>query len=555
VQTKARPAPARSARRKAAAKSKRFGCETPRLFTPPLRDISTEHDAFGRVTSRGYEAIRFAHEVMGIELLPWQRWLLIHALELTEDGSFRFRIVVLLVARQNGKSTLMQVLTLWRMYVDEAPLVIGTAQSLDVAEEQWLGTVEIAEGIPELAAEIDKVNKTNGKYSLDLVGKQRYKVKAATRKGARGLSGDLVLLDELREHHVWDAWASVTKTTMARERAQIWGASNAGDNASVVLRYLRALGHQGIGFPDGKDGIAEGLRLLEDLANGAESEHADAMSEALSTLGLFEWSAAPGLSVWDRDGWAQANPSMGYTISEATIASAAATDPEPVFRTEVLCQFVAHVSMGPFPAGSWDATLQDVPSRRDRGVTRDTTRPLTYCVDVSVGRGMSYVAVAYWDTEGRIRFELAAQRAGTDWLIPWLSSPDRKVPVDHLTLQRRGAPVSSLWGELDRAGFDLTPWEGDLVPGWYGAFFDRLATAVDPDAPFLQMTHGVQPMVDAGARSAITKKSGDGRMIDRDASPHDAAPLTACIGAVGLLLTDPAPPARSAYEDNEFMVV
>jgi phage terminase large subunit-like protein len=40
---------------------------------------------------------------------------LIHALELLPDGTFRFRTVVLLVARQNGKSTLMQVLTLWRM--------------------------------------------------------------------------------------------------------------------------------------------------------------------------------------------------------------------------------------------------------------------------------------------------------------------------------------------------------------------------------------------------------------------------------------------------------
>lgn len=492
---------------------------------------------------------------MGITLLPWQRWLLIHALELTEDGTFRFRIIVLLVARQNGKSTVMQVLTLWRMYVDGAPLVIGTAQSLDVAEEQWLDTVDMAESIPDLADEIAKVNKTNGKYSLQLTGKQRYKVKAATRKGARGLSGDLVLLDEIREHAVWDAWASVTKTTMARALAQIWAASNAGDDSSVVLRYLRALGHQGIGFPDGKEGIAEGLRLLEDLAN-ADDDAASAIEDALLTLGIFEWSAPPAASVWDRDGWAQANPSMGYTILETTIASAAATDPEAVFRTEVLCQFVAHASMGPFPAGSWDATLQSKADRAARRVIRDETRPLTYCVDVSAGmRSMAYVAVAYWDTEGRIRFQLAAQRAGTDWLIPWLSSPDRKVPVHHLTMQTRGAPVSSLIPEFDRAGFTVSPWEGSDVPGWYGSFFDRLAASVDPEAPFLYMTHGVQPPVDRAAKSAVTKKSGEGAMIDRVGSPHDAAPLVACIGAVGLLLTDPEPPAVSAYEDNDFMVV
>ena len=65
-------------------------------------------------------------------------------------GRFRFRTVVLLVARQNGKSTLMQVLSLWRMYVDGAPLVIGTAQNLDIAEEQWMSTVDLAQGVPEV---------------------------------------------------------------------------------------------------------------------------------------------------------------------------------------------------------------------------------------------------------------------------------------------------------------------------------------------------------------------------------------------------------------------
>ena len=67
------------------------------------------------------------------------------------------------VARQNGKSTLAQVLSLWRMFVDRSPLVIGTAQNLDVAEEVWTGAVEMAEGTPELLAEIAAVERTNGK--------------------------------------------------------------------------------------------------------------------------------------------------------------------------------------------------------------------------------------------------------------------------------------------------------------------------------------------------------------------------------------------------------
>ena len=283
---------------------KLVGHEMPRVFTPPLRDLTPE-------TSRGFECVEFAEDVLGLELFPWQKWLLVHALEVLPDGRFRFRTVLLMVARQSGKSTLMQVLSLWRMYVDGAPLIIGTAQNLDVAEEQWQGAVDMAEAVPELAAEIAReggIIKANGKKTLRLVSGERYKVQTASRRGARGLSGDLILLDELREHQTWDAWASVTKTTMARRRAQIWAASNAGDSSSVVLRHLRALAHQALGWPDGRDGMP----LLPDVPGDFED-----------SLGIFEWSADPSRMVWDRVGWAEANPSLGWAIDESSIAAAA----------------------------------------------------------------------------------------------------------------------------------------------------------------------------------------------------------------------------------------
>jgi len=315
------------------------GSELPRVFTAPLRRLTER-------TSRGFECIRFAEDVLELELFPWQRWLLIHALELLPDGTFRFRTVVLLVARQNGKSTLLQVLSLWRMFVDGAPLVIGTAQNLDIAEEVWQGAVDMAKEVAELAAEIEKVDLTNGKKALRLVSGSRYKVQAASRRGGRGLSGDLILLDELREHQTWDAWSAVTKTTMARRLAQVWAASNAGDATSVVLSHLRLLAHLALGDPDGVNG--DDARP-DDLADDVDDE----------SLGLFEWSAAPGCDVTDRAGWAQANPSLGHSITERAISSALKTDPERVFRTEVLCQWVDTMSEGAFPAGVWESTYAD----------------------------------------------------------------------------------------------------------------------------------------------------------------------------------------------------
>lgn len=516
----------RSSRRSGAVR--RLGSESPRVFTPPLRELTSE-------TSRGFEFIEFSETILELTLLPWQKWLAIHALELNEDGTFRFRTVVLLVARQNGKSTFMQALSLWVMFVHGAPLVIGTAQSLDIAEEQWSEAVELTESIPELADMIQHVNRTNGKKALELTSGERYKVAAASRRGGRGLTGDLILLDELREHQNWEAWGAVTKTTLARPHAQIWAASNAGDIASVVLRHLRSLAHRYLGWPDGEDGMVE-------LPDSVEED---------DSLGIFEWSAAPDRDVWDRDGWAEANPSLGYTIMERAIASAASSDPEHVFRTEVMCQFVNLASTGPFPTGAWAATQVEK-------VVRDESRPAVYCVDMSHDRTWMHVALAFWDSEGRVRAEVVASRPGTDWVLPWLIDPARRVAPEHVTMQTRGAPVSSLADGFRDAGIELIPWEGAQLSGWHGLTYDLVRAAVaddrDENIP-LPFTHGVQPNLDVAAVTAQIKAIGDGWVIDRKNSPQDAAPLVSVIGAVGALLSNPEPAAVSAYEGRGLLVL
>ncbi|TFD80705.1 hypothetical protein E3T54_02900 [Cryobacterium sp. Sr8] len=363
-----------------------MGIEVPRVWTPPLRPLTRE-------TSRGFECIDFAEQILGIDLVPWQRWMLIHALEIHDDGTFRFRTVVLLVARQNGKSTLMQVLSLWRMYVDAAPLIIGTAQNLDIAEEVWQGAVDMAEEIPELAAELDQVFKQPGKKYFRLTNGSRYKVQAASRRGGRGLSGDLVILDELREHQSWEAWSAVANTTMAREFAQVWAASNAGDVTSVVLAYLRAQAHLALGDPDGING---GDRADDEVYE--------------SSLGIFEWSATPGLDIYDKQGWAQANPSLGHTALNERAMIAAAAAPERHFRTENLCQWVDSMAEGAFPAGVWESNVV--------GAEVSITSKPVVAVDLRTGMQQSAaIMVAGGTGQGFDLIEVARYELGAD--VKW----------------------------------------------------------------------------------------------------------------------------------------
>jgi hypothetical protein len=531
------------------APAKLYGDEIPRVFTPPLRRLTPK-------TSAGFACIEFAEDVLGLTLYPWQKFFLVHALELLPDGSFRFRTVVLLVARQNGKSTLAQVLALFFMYLRGARLVIGTAQNLDIAEEVWAGAVEIAEDCDELAAEIKRVNQTNGKKSLDLTTGERYKVQTASRRGGRGLSGDLILLDELREHQSWDAWGAITKTTMARALALILALSNAGDASSIVLRYLRKMAHAALGDPDGIN--ADGLGLLEVVEAVPEDIAEDAPDADDDSLGIFEWSAPPGCSLDDRAGWAAANPSLGYAITERAIAAARKTDPEWVFRTEVLCQWNDGTTEGPFPSGSWEAGT-DPASAIPAGA------PVTFCVDTEHDRSRSFIAAAGRREDGDVHVEVVASRYGSAWALDWFRERATEASPLRVVIQARGAPASGLIADLKEIPFlEVVEWGGSDLGGGCGKFYDGVKAHLwqpDPaeneteaDRP-ARIWHLPQPVLDLAAGTAVTKPLGDAWCWNRKASPYGAAPLMAVTGAAWDVLLPVEAVAVSAYESADLMIV
>lgn len=509
-----------------------LGNTVPRVYTPPLRELNEE-------TSLGFALIAFA-QMLGVPLLPWQQWLAIHMLELLPSGKFRFRTVVLLVARQNGKSTFAQVLALFMMYIRDVPLVLSTAQNLDIAEEVWAGGIEMAQASDDLAPSIKHVSMVNGKKYLDLITGSRWKVQAANRRGGRGLSGDLVMLDELREHQNWDAWGAISKTTMARDNAIIFALSNAGDISSLVLRHLRMQAHKVLGDPDG---------LWVDPTTGEpiKEDVVDLDDEDLppdDSLAIFEWSAKPGRSMRDRVGWQEANPSLGYTIGERAILSALASDPEWTFRTEILCQWFDGATEGPFPSGAWpassDAESKLAPSSR-----------VVYCVDTSWDRTMTRIAIAGFREDGAAHVELVASRAGSEWVIPWLESPDRAFKPSGVVWQVNGAPVSSLTDDFRKSSLPLIEWAGSDLGRATGKFYDAVCHLDDQERPAPTVFHRPQPALDIAANTALPKAAGDSWLWDRSKSPADISPLVAVTGALWGLLDKEAVVAQSAYEDED----
>ena len=521
----------------------RYGKTEPRIFTPPLRELTPE-------TSLGFSVIQFATDFLEVSLFEWQKWLLIHMLELLPDGRLRFQTVVVLVARQNGKSHLSKVLALWFMMSWGWPLIIGTAQDLDTAEEVWDGAVELLEEDDELAGFIKKVYRVNGKKSLNLVNGTRYKVRAANRKAGRGLSGNLILLDELREHQTWDAWGAITKTTMAQTLSLILALSNAGDMTSLVLRYLRKMAHKSLGDPDGICKEDEITAPVGDLLEEHEEDDEEIIDfeQDEDTLGLFEWSMKPGTDKWDRDGWAQANPSMNHPhgIPERNIASACRTDPEWVFRTEVGCQWAEVLEDGPFEPGAWDKGLNEVVEAADGTKTiadKDKIVGDVYaCVDMGADRSMTYIAFAGRRADGRPQVEIVTARRGTDWLEEWFLDPKHRSRIITVTGQFSGAPISP-WIKAMAKDPDFPIPTEEWAAGDLSAAHGITADAVRDG----YVHHNPQPILDLAAATAQTKQLGDAQAISRSRSPSDAAPLIAFEGALWLLLrheiAPPPPPA------------
>lgn len=461
----------------------------------------------------------------------------VHGLEIVGDfengWSFRFRNVIVLIARQNGKSLFAELLSLFFMYVLGVGLVLGTAQNLDTAEEVWDAAVERAQSSPELSSMIERVRKVNGGKSLELVNSSKYKIVAATRQGARGKSSDLIIMDELREQRNWDGWGAISKTMMARPNAMLWGFSNAGDATSVVLRHLRMTAHLDIGDPDG---IA--AQVLSSLPEEQEID---------DSLAIFEWSAIPDCPVDDEEGIAQANPSLGYGfMDERAIKSALKTDPETVFRTECLCQWVEAVARSPFPDGMWESGI-DENSHEANG------SEFFWGIDMSADRTKTALAFVAKRADGSWHGEVEAYRVGFDWVIKLLAKACSKKPLK-IAMQGRGAAISSKYDELSLIdNLEIVLCEGRDLGTWCGKFYDAVCSSESGSTP---LYHIPQPALDYSAQIAQTRPLGDSAWVwDRKGSDADISPLVALNMAFGLACGVKDKKYRSAYMERGVLTV
>ncbi len=323
-------------------------------------------------------------------LLEWQKYFLNEALKVDNQNNFVYRQACLVCARQNGKSHLVRMRILAGLYLFDEKLQVATAQNRDQSLEQFRQVAEVITNYDWLRKKVKHITRANGREEIQLLekyGGHRYKIIAPNSSGARGLTADVIYIDEVRQHKTFDAFSALQFTTQTRKNSQSFYLSNAGDHSSVVLNALRQRG-------------------LDKIENKTDEPFL-----------FMEWSAKPNRKLNDIEGWKEANPALGRTITLDSI-KAGLTSPPEIFQTEVLSQWVETMNSA-FPQGLFNSLIQP-------NLELKPDRPTWLGLEISPERDM-------WALTGSQVLEDGTIAVG---LMEYITSEH---PIDDLTIANRVA--------------------------------------------------------------------------------------------------------------------
>lgn len=256
-------------------------------------------------------AFRVTADAMGLKLMAWQETAARYLTATKPDGTLRYREVCIVVARQQGKTTLMKPYIIRALRAGKH--VMHIAQNRELPRHMFGMIADALSEEPDLFPK--RRGRTiwprygSGQEEIVLVNGGSYRIAASTRGGGRGWPNDLLIFDELREMTDFDVIGAAEPTLTMSPDPQTVYLSNAGTEQSVVLNSVR------------------------DRAGKDES------------LAYLEWSASPDRSPDDVKGWAEANPAFGHFPSVQKTLDAAyrrhsLAGTIGIFETEHLCRSV-----------------------------------------------------------------------------------------------------------------------------------------------------------------------------------------------------------------------
>lgn len=411
----------------------------------------------------------------GLVLDPWQEHVVRGMLGERFDYKFAAPEVGIVVPRQQGKGSIIEARELAGLFLLGEKLILHTAHELKTSQAAFERVRGLIDNTPDLSKHVQQMYTGNTENSIVLKNGSKLKFLARTAGSGRGLTADLLILDEayaLQAQHM----AALLPTVTTSKNPQTVYTSSAGMPNSEVLAALRERG----------------------------------MNPKSRNLAYFEWSADDDADADDMEALIQANPGLGIRLTLDHVATEREALDDETFKRERLGIWAKIGGDSAIPARWWGACL-DHDSVAAAGVA--------FAVDVPPSRDLATIAAVSERPDGVRHVEIVDRREGTAWVAERLKElQDRWSPL--AIVLDEGSAAGALAPDVKRAGVRTRP----IGMKDYGQACAAVYDAVRQG----NLAHTGQGELDAAVEASQTKTMGDSLWKwDRRNVVSDVSPLIA----------------------------
>ena len=252
----------------------------------------------------GEKAIKLAQS-FGINPMPWQREQILHALAVGKDGKWLHSDYVLICPRQNGKSLILEIILLYRLFKLNHQIVFSAHQwrtAKSIRNRLW----KRIKSRPWAARRLVRNTASAGEAEMETADGGKVQFTTRSNDMGRGFDKiDLLMIDEAYNLDSGELDA-VSPTQLAAEDPQTFFTS------SAVNEFKHPKGEE--------------LSKIRHRVLAGESEG----------LMFSEFAAPEGLEPDDPETWKLANPSYGVVATEKKVRSQLTKLTDVGFQVEML---------------------------------------------------------------------------------------------------------------------------------------------------------------------------------------------------------------------------
>lgn len=335
------------------------------------------------------------YELTGRTALDWQRIIIYDILGRNEDGLWTHSTYGYSVPRQNGKGEILLMRELYGLATGER--ILHTAHLTSTSHAAWERLCRILDklGVPY------KSIKAKGQERIDLEHGGKVEFRTRTNTGGLGESYDLLIIDEAQEYQTSHETAlKYVISASANPQTIMCGTPPTPISSGTVFKTYRT----------------------------------DVLSGSKKNSGWSDWSVEEMSDINDRDLWYETNPSLGYHLSERTIADETGGADETIidFNIQRLGLWIRYNQQSAISKRDWECLqLGSLPA-----LVGQMNVGVKYHKD---GDTVS-LAVAVKTKDDRIFVEVVDNRPvrdGNDWIIEFLARAGKA--VNKVVIDGKGA--------------------------------------------------------------------------------------------------------------------